>query len=44
MVMNKINELNQEIAILKQIILNDKKEIDELKETIWDLKQENYEG
>lgn len=43
--MNKeINELKQEIAILKQIILNDKKEIDELKETILELRAEQYEG
>jgi len=42
--MNKENELKQEIAILKQIILNDKKEIDELKETILELRSEQYEG
>ena len=43
--MNKeIRELKCEIAILKQVINDGNREISELKEVIWELRQEQYEG
>lgn len=42
--MNKERELGCEIAILKQIIKDSNREIAELKETILELRAEQYEG